>query len=93
MEFLVSRAELLLVCHVSNSQSYDLHQNGSLTRPQKWCGSGTRFCLRTATFEFAAMNNLLPPTEATILTYWNSIVADRAQKVAMKLARKAKASN
>jgi hypothetical protein len=93
MEFLVTRAELLLVCHISNSLSYDLHNNGNLTKPNKWCGSGTRFCLRTATREFAKMNNLEPPTDATILHYWNSIVAIRDQKVELKLAKKNKASS
>lgn len=93
MEFLVTRAELLLVCHVSNSLSYDLHHNGSLTKPKKWCGSGARFCLRTAASEFAAMNDLEPPTEATVLHYWNSIVAVRAKKEELKLAKKAKASS
>lgn len=93
MEFLVSRAELLLVCHISNSLSYDLHQNGSLTKPKKWCGSGTRFCLRTATTELAKMNNFELPTEATILSYWNSIVIIRNRKVELKLAKKANASS
>ena len=90
MEFLVTRAELLLVCHISNSLSYDLHQNGSLSKPKKWFGSGTRFCLRTAANEFAKMNNLEPLTEATVLHYWNSIVATRAKKVELKLAKKPK---
>lgn len=93
MEFLVTRADLLLVCHISNSRSFDLHHNGSLSKPKKWCGSGTRFCLRTAASEFAKMNNLEPPTDATILHYWNSIVAIRDQKVELKLAKKTKASS
>ncbi len=93
MEFLVTRAELLLVCHISNSLSYDLQNNGNLTKPKKWCGSGTRFCLRTAVNEFAKMNNLEIPTDATILQYWNSIVAIRDQKVELKLAKKAKANS
>ena len=93
MEFLVTRAELLLVCHVSNSLSYDLQNNGNLTKPKKWCGSGTRFCLRIAANEFAMMNNLVPPTDDTILHYWNSIVAVRAQKVELKLAKKTKANS
>jgi hypothetical protein len=58
MEFLVTRAELLLICHISDSLSYDLQNNGSLTKPKKWCGSGKRFCLRTAACEFAVMNDL-----------------------------------
>lgn len=93
MEFLVTRAELLLVCHMSNSLSYDLHQNGNLAKPKKWCGSGTRFCLRTATTELAKMNNLELPTEATILNYWNSIVIIRNRKVELNLAKKAKANS
>jgi hypothetical protein len=93
MEFLVTRAELLLVCLVSNSLSYDLHNNGSLSKPKKWCGSGTRFCLRTAANEFAKMNNLEPPTDATVLSYWNSIVTIRAQKEELKLVQKTKASS
>lgn len=93
MEFLVTRAELLLVCHVSNSLSYDLQNNGSLTKPKKWCGSGTRFCLRTAANEFAMMNNLEPPTHATVLHYWNSIIAIRDRKEELKLAKKAKANS
>lgn len=93
MEFLVTRAELLLVCHISDSLSYDLQNNGSLTKPQKWCGSGKRFCLRTAACEFAVMNDLEPPTDATVLHYWNSIVAIRDRKEELKLAKKAKASS
>jgi hypothetical protein len=93
MEFLVTRAELLLVCHISNSLSYDLQNNGSLSKPKKWCGSGTRFSLRTAACEFAAMNDLEPPTEATILSYWNSIVIIRDRKMELKLAKIAKASS
>jgi hypothetical protein len=93
MEFLVSRAELLLVCHISKSLSYVLNENGSLTKPKKWCGSGKRFCLRTATTELALINNLEPPTETTMQSYWNSIVINRGRKVELKLAKKANASN
>lgn len=93
MEFLVTRAELLLVCHISNSLSYELHKDGSLSQPKKWCGSGKRFCLRTAAQELAKMNNLEPPTDTTIKSYWNSIVSIRDQKEALKLAKKAKVSS
>lgn len=89
MEFLVTRAELLLVCLLSISLSYELHKDGSLSEPTSWCGSGTRFCLRTACNEFAKLNKLEPPTDATIIHYWNSIVATRDQKAALKLAKKA----
>lgn len=93
MEFLVTRAELLLVLLISNSLSYELHKDGSLSQPKKWCGSGKRFCLRTAAHELAKMNNLEPPTDTTIKCYWNSIVSIRGQKEALKLAQKAKASS
>ena len=93
MEFLVTRAELLLICLISDSLSYDLQNNGSLTKPKKWCGSGKRFCLRSAACEFALMNDLEPPTDATVLHYWNSIVAIRDRKAELKLAKKAKASS
>lgn len=93
MEFLITRAELLLVLHISNSLSYDLHANGSLSKPTKWCGAGKRFCLRTAVFELAALNDLEPPTEATILTFWHSIVMARVQKEELKLAKKRQASS
>jgi hypothetical protein len=43
MEFLVDRAELRLIFYVSNSQTYVLHQDGKLTYPDNWCGSGKRF--------------------------------------------------
>lgn len=88
MEFLVTRAELLLVCRISNSLSYELHKDGSLSQPKKWCGSGKRFCLRTAAHELAMLNNLEPPTDTTIQRYWNSIVSFRYQKEALKLAQK-----
>lgn len=93
MEFLVTRAELLLVCHISNSLSYYLQSNGGLSKPKKWCGAGTRFCLRTAASEFAEMNDLEPPTDTTVLHYWNSIIAIRDQKEELKLAKKAKANS
>ncbi len=80
MEFLVTRAELLLVLNISYSNSYKLHKNGSLSKPKKWCGTGKRFCLRLAANEFAKMNDLEPPEEVTILAYWNSIVSIREKK-------------
>jgi hypothetical protein len=88
MEFLVTRAELLLIFHISNSLSYDLHNNGSLTKPKNWCGSGTRFCLRIAANEFAKLNNLTPPSDQTIVHYWNSIISIRDKKEEVKLAKK-----
>lgn len=93
MEFLITRAELLLVCLVSNSESYEMHKGGSLSRPVKWCGKGTRFCLRTASTEFARLNKLEPPTDATILRYWNSIIESRDKKAELKLVKKAKKSS
>lgn len=89
MEFLITRAELLLVFHISRSQSYDLHRDGYLSQPRKWCGSGRRFCLRTAAYEFAKLNELEMPSDETILHFWNSIVQTRRQD-AIQLANKPK---
>lgn len=89
MEFPVLRNELLLVSSISCSLSYQLQQAGDLSPPTKWCGGGLRFCLRTALKELAVLNNLLPPSDAVILEYWNSIIQIRDQKKEAKLAIKA----
>lgn len=90
MEFPVPRAEFVLVCSISDSQSYQLQKTGALSPPTKWCGRGLRFCLRTALKELAVLNNLQPPSDAVILEYWNSILQIRHQKKMNKLAKKAK---
>jgi len=88
MEFLVERDELLLIFSVSNSLSYNLHDDGKLSRPSEWCGTGKRFCLRGASREFAKMNGFEMPSDETILHYWNSILQIRFQKQALELAKK-----
>lgn len=94
MEFLVDRAELRLIFYVSNSQTYVLHQDGKLTYPDNWCGSGKRFCLRTASNEFAKLNCLEMPSDETIVHFWNSIVLKRHQEQVLELAnKKAKKAN
>jgi hypothetical protein len=88
MEFLVTRLELLLIFQISKSASHDLNNDGSLTHPINWCGSGKRFCLRLAANEFAKLNNLTPPSDQTIIHYWNSIISIRDKKEEVKLAKK-----
>ncbi len=90
MEFSVTRDELRLVCLVSNAKCYDLHQDGTLTKPSHWCGTGKRFDLRIAACEFAKMNNLQEPSNETILHYWNSIVQIRHQETQLAKKNKAK---
>ncbi len=93
MEFLVTRAELLILFQISKSLSHQLNNDGILTQPVNWCGSSKRFCLRIAANEFAKMNNLVPPSDATMLHYWNSVVIIRHLIDEKKLAKKAKASS
>ncbi len=90
MEFLITRDELRLVCQMSISKCYDLHENGSLTEPKNWNGSGKRFCLRLAANELAKLNKLEEPTDETILHYWNSIVLIRHQDALLAKKNKAK---
>lgn len=88
MEFPAERDELLLVFNISHSHSHNLQNNGKLSPPTTWCGKGKRFCLRTASNEFAEMNGLEKPTDETIVHYWNSIMQIRFQRQELELAKK-----
>lgn len=85
MEFLITRLELQTLFHVSRSTSYDLHaysEKAYLSRPLKWCGQKkTLFCLRTVSTEFAKLNGLETPSDATIKEYWSNILMMRQQEV------------
>lgn len=90
MEFLVTRDELRLVFHMSNSKCYVLNKNESLTKPKNWNGSSKRFCLRLAAYELARQNKLEAPTDETIVHYWNSVVLVRHHDAQLAKKNKAK---
>lgn len=78
MEFLITRMELQILCLLCRSKTFDLHAEGHLSPPIKWCGETKAvFCLRKACNEMAKYNDLEPPTEDTIKEHWSNILRMR----------------